>query len=67
MQKPYVIEQVTLRESITGTGSVNLGSLEKVLNKYYKKGYQLHTITTTESDSKGIQEGDLIQATIIFE
>ena len=33
----------------------------------YKKGYQLHTITTTESDSKGIQDGDLIQATIIFE
>lgn len=42
MQKPYLIEQVTLRESI----AVNLGSLEKVLNKYYKKGDQLHTITT---------------------
>lgn len=67
MQKPYVIEQVVLRESIAGTGSANLGSLEKVLNKYHKKGYHLHTITPTESDSKGIQDGDLIQATVIFE
>ena len=37
-------------------------SLEEI-----KKGYRLHTITTTNGGSKGFGGGDRIQATMVFE
>ena len=64
---PYVVIQVTLKEKWIGTGSGNLAELEKIINKQAAKGYRLHTFTTSESQSKGLQEGDRIQATMVFE
>lgn len=63
----YVVLQVTLKEKFIGTGSGNLTELEKVINQQAKKGYRLHTITTTSGGSKGIGGGDRIQATMVFE
>lgn len=64
---PYVVYQVTLKEKFFGTGSGNLGELESIINHFYNKGYRLHTLSTTNSDSKGIAGGDRIQATLVFE
>ncbi|HES9328866.1 TPA: DUF4177 domain-containing protein [Streptococcus pyogenes] len=50
-----------------GTGSGNLTELENVINKQAKKGYRLHTITTSNGGSKGFGGGDRIQATMVFE
>ncbi|MCO4627991.1 hypothetical protein Si038_00074 [Streptococcus infantarius subsp. infantarius] len=63
----YVVLQVTLKEKFIGTGSGNLTELENVINKQVKKGYRLHTITTTNGGSKGFGAGDRIQATMVFE
>ena len=63
----YVVLQVVLKESFIGTGSENLTELEMVINSQAKKGYRLHTITTTSSGSKGLLGGDIIQATLVFE
>ncbi|HHH5438287.1 TPA: DUF4177 domain-containing protein [Streptococcus pyogenes] len=63
----YVVLQVTLKEKLIGTGSGNLTELENVINKQAKKGYRLHTITTSNGGSKGFGGGDRIQATMIFE
>jgi hypothetical protein len=63
----YVILQVVLKEKFMGTGSGNLGELEKLVNQQAAKGYRLHTITTTSSGSKGLMGGDRIQATLVFE
>lgn len=63
----YVILQVVLKEKFLGTGSGNLGELEKVVNDQAAKGYKLHTITTASSGSKGLLGGDRIQATLVFE
>ena len=63
----YVVLQVTLKEKFIGTGSGNLTELENVINKQVKKGYRLHTITTTNGGSKGLGGGDRIQATMVFE
>lgn len=63
----YVVLQVVLKESFLGTGSDNLIELEKVINNQAKKGYRLHTISTTSSGSKGMLGGDRIQATLVFE
>lgn len=63
----YVVVQVTLKEKFIGTGSGNLTELENVINKQVKKGYRLHTITTTNGGSKGFGGGDRIQATMVFE
>ncbi|TYK87543.1 DUF4177 domain-containing protein, partial [Streptococcus pyogenes] len=35
--------------------------------KQAKKGYRLHTITTSNGGSKGFGGGDRIQATMVFE
>ena len=64
---PYVVMQVTLKEKFIGTGSGNLSDLEEVINQQVKKGYRLHTITTSNGGSKGIGGGDRIQATLVFE
>lgn len=64
---PYVVLQVTLKEKFFGTGSNNLIELEEVINKQVEKGYRLHTISTTNSSSKGLGGGDRIQATLVFE
>lgn len=64
---PYVVIQVTLKEKFFGTGSGNLTELEQVINQQAAKGYRLHTITTSESNSKGFGGGDRIQATMVFE
>ncbi len=64
---PYVVIQVTLKEKMFGTGSVNLTDLEEVINSQVEKGYRLHTMATSTSDSKGIAGGDRIQATLVFE
>lgn len=63
----YVVLQVTLKEKFIGTGSGNLTELENVINAQAAKGYRLHTITTSESSSKGFGGGDRIQATMVFE
>lgn len=63
----YVVLQVTLKEKLFGTGSGNLTELEEVINKQAKKGYRLHTITTSNGGSKGLAGGDRIQATMVFE
>ena len=63
----YVVMQVTLKEKLLGTGSGNLTELENVINGQAKKGYRLHTITTTNGGSKGLMGGDRIQATLVFE
>ena len=63
----YVVLQVTLKEKLLGTGSGNLTELETVINKQAKKGYRLHTITTSNGGSKGFVGGDRIQATLVFE
>lgn len=63
----YVVLQVTLKEKFLGTGSGNLTELENVINRQAAKGYRLHTITTSESSSKGLGGGDRIQATLVFE
>ena len=59
--------QVTLKEKLFGTGSGNLTDLERVINMQAAKGYRLHSMSTTNSDSKGFGGGDRIQATLIFE
>lgn len=51
----------------TGSGVSSLTNLQKVLNDQARKGYRLHTITTTSTDSKGFMGGDKIQATMVFE
>ncbi len=63
----YVVLQVTLKEKFLGTGSANLVELENVINNQAKKGYRLHTITTSNGGSKGLGGGDRIQATMVFE
>lgn len=63
----YVVLQVTLKEKLWGTGSGNLTELEDVINKQAAKGYRLHTISTATGGSKGLGEGDRIQATMVFE
>ena len=63
----YVVIQVTLKEKTIGTGSRNLSELERVINDQAAKGYRLHTITTSNGGSKGINGGDRIQATMVFE
>ena len=63
----YVVLQVTLKEKFIGTGSGNLVELEDAINQQAKKGYRLHTITTSNGGSKGFMGGDRIQATMVFE
>ena len=63
----YVVLQVTLKEKFLGTGSGNLTELENAINDQAKKGYRLHTISTTASHSTGFGGGDRIQATMVFE
>lgn len=63
----YVVLQVTLKEKFFGTGSENLTELEAAINAQAKKGYRLHTITTSNGGSKGVMGGDRIQATMVFE
>lgn len=63
----YVVLQVTLKEKFFGTGSGNLVELEAAINEQAKKGYRLHTITTSNGGSKGVIGGDRIQATMVFE
>lgn len=63
----YVVLQVSLKEKLIGTGSGNLSELEKVINQQAKKGYKLHTVTTSNGGSKGLLGGDRIQATLVFE
>ena len=64
---PYVVIQVTLKEKLWGTGSGNLTDLERVINEQVKKGYRVHTMTTSNGGSKGVGGGDRIQATLLFE
>jgi hypothetical protein len=63
----YVVLQVALKEGFIGTGSENLVDLELVINRQAAKGYRLHSMSTTTSNSKGIGGGDRIQATLVFE
>ena len=67
MNQKYVVLQVTLKEKLLGTGSVNLIQLEGVINRQASLGYRLHTITTATSHSTGLGGGDRIQATMVFE
>lgn len=64
---PYVVMQVTLKEKLFGTGSRNLVELEWIINAQVAFGYRLHTIATSNGGSKGVFDGDRIQATLVFE
>ena len=66
--EPYVVKQVVLTEKLLGTGSGtgDLINLQSEINRQVKKGYRLHTITTTSSGSKGFLGGDKIQATLVL-
>ncbi|MGN1019494.1 MAG: DUF4177 domain-containing protein [Aristaeellaceae bacterium] len=64
---PCVVLQVTLKEKFRGTGSGNLSELEYAINEQVRKGYRLHTCSTSTGGSKGPGGGDRIQATLIFE
>ena len=63
----YVVLQVVLKEKLIGTGSGNLIQLEDAIYNQARKGYRLHTISTTNGGSKGLGGGDRIQATMGFE
>lgn len=63
----YVVLQTVLKEGLVGTGVRNLSSLEKIINNQAKKGYRLHTATTSSGDSKGPMGGDRTQVILIFE
>ena len=63
----YVVLQVTLKEKFIGTGSGNLSELEACINDQARKGYRLHTITTSNGGSKGLMGGDRIPANMVFE
>lgn len=63
----YVVLQIVLKEKFIGTGSGNLVELENAINDQAKKGFRLHTISTTSSGSKGLLGGDRVQATLVFE
>ena len=75
----YVVLQVVLTEKFLGTGSgtksltnlqadtKSLTNLQAEINKQAEKGYNLHTISTSSSGSKGFLGGDKIQATMVFE
>lgn len=65
----YIVLQVILKEKLIGTGSnaSTMSKLQDVINEQAKKGYRLHTISTTSSGSTGLFGGDRIQATMIFE
>lgn len=63
----YVVLQVTLKEKLFGTGSGNLTELEDIINNQVRKGYRLHTMSTSNGGSKGLMGGDRIQATLVFE
>lgn len=67
IDQPYIVLQVTLKEKWIGTGSKNLGELEKVINTQAARGYHLHTLSTSIVHSKGFAGGDRIQATLVFE
>ena len=56
-ESQYVVLQTVLKESWVGTGVRNLSSLEKIINDQTKKGYRLHTATTSSGDSKGPMGG----------
>ncbi|WP_454386044.1 DUF4177 domain-containing protein [Streptococcus sp. Marseille-Q8145] len=62
----YVVLQVTLKEKFFGTGFGNHTELEDVINRQRSKEYRLHTISTTNGESKGLGGGDRIQATMVF-
>ena len=62
----YVVLQVTLKEKFVGGNSKNLLELEKVINNQAKKGYRLHTITTS-SAVRGLGGGYRSQSTLVFE
>lgn len=66
-QYEYIVLQVTLKEKFIGTGSGNLTELEECINRQARRGYRLHTISTSNGGSKGIAGGDRIQATMVFE
>ncbi len=69
--EPYIVVQVVLTERFLGTssGEESLTNLQDVINRYAKRGYRLHTMSTTSSGSKGAFGfgGDKIQATLVFE
>lgn len=52
--------QVVLKEKFLGTGSGNLMEFEQAINAQAALGCRLHTITTSDSGSKGIGGGDRI-------
>lgn len=63
----YVVLQGTLKDKLFGTDSGNHTELENVINKQVKKGYRLHTDTSSNGGSKGFVGGDRIQAPLVFE
>lgn len=66
-QSKYKCIQVVLKEKLMAVGNGNLNELEKALNQWYEKGYKLHTMSTSHTDSKGIGGGDRTIATCVLE
>ena len=63
----YVVLQVALREKLSNQELSNLPELEKIINEQASKGYRLHTITTALVHVTGLEGGDKLQATMVFE
>ena len=65
----YKVTQITLKERLFGTGSstYSLSVLEAEIQKWARNGYKLHSMSTSESFSKGMYGGDRIQVLLIFE
>ena len=63
----YVVLQVALKEKISDQELSNLPELEKIINEQAAKGYRLQTITTALVHVTGLEGGDKLQATMVFE
>ena len=63
----YLVLQVALKEKIKNQELSNLPELEKIINEQAGKGYRLHTITSALVHVSGLEAGDLLQATMVFE
>ena len=66
-QEKYKTIQVVLKEALFGVGSRNLSEVDRELNRWYDKGYCLHSMSTTFTESKGVGEGDRIIVTCVLE
>lgn len=67
--KPYVVDQVILKEALVGVGSneKTMRELEDAINERAYQGYVLKAMSTAPVSSKGVGGGDRVLATLVFE